>query len=236
MLHGLRCAHLVRRFADDHSQFALVVHEAHAGWPPRLAAMTDHGARPFEEHQRLVFGGDGELFRQLLDVVAVVQAQRNDGAHLERRQPHHVSVGQHAAVRKLNAALVRIRGVNRPAVGNARSFHAASCTVAAAITVAVSANARDLGANALPRARQRRAVRHTEHQHITGCQRHEVGHVREQARDRANHVRCAGLLHQRAIDRDRDGEVVGRFSLGGRNHRGPMAHEPSRALTRTDGR
>jgi len=82
-----------------------------------------------------------------------------------------------------------------------------------------------------PFPRQRRAVRHTQHQHITGRKRHEVRHVCEQARDRANHVRCAGLLRNCTIHGDRDGEVVRRGQLGGRCH---VWADGARTISRLD--
>ena len=74
--------------ADDDREFALVVHERHVGRPARRAAVADQRARPLQERERLVLG---VLERELLRMVGVVQAERDDGAGLERRQPDDVA-------------------------------------------------------------------------------------------------------------------------------------------------
>ncbi len=94
MLQGTGTRDLSGLASDDHRQFAFVMHELHARGPASQPAVAQQGARTFEEHQGLVLGVEG----QFLGVIGVIQAQRNDGAGGEGRQPNHVPGGNHPAV------------------------------------------------------------------------------------------------------------------------------------------
>ena len=79
-------------------------------------------ARPLEEHQRLVLGAEG----QLLGVVGVVEAERDDRADLERRQPDHLLLGDDAAVGQAQRARRRAPASPRAAPRRRRRGRASS--------------------------------------------------------------------------------------------------------------
>ena len=68
---------------------------------------------------------DRELLGQLLDMVGVVQSERDDRTGLERRQPDDCVFRQHAAIGQPQTGRVLGRGVDRAQVELTRLRHRA---------------------------------------------------------------------------------------------------------------
>ena len=171
--------------------------------------MADDRAGALEEHQRLFLLAE----RQLLRVVGVVQAERDDRADVERRQPDDGVFGDDAAVGQLQAVGVRRGLVNGTAVGHPGALHACgsigwSCAAAASVCSRRPRPSISI-ADALAGACGRRTVRRAEQHDVAGRQRHEVGDVGQQPRQRADALRGVGALHQLAIDEHAHGQRIG---------------------------
>ena len=91
---------------DDHRQLALVVHVGRVGRPARVPAMADDGVAALEEHQRRFRRLEG----QLLGVVGVVEADREDRARLDRRQPRDLVEADCGHQRAAGRRRPRLRG------------------------------------------------------------------------------------------------------------------------------
>ncbi len=105
------------------------MHEGDAGRPPRQSAMPDQGAGGLQEHQRFLLRAEGEF----AGVIRVVEAERDHGAHLDRRQPNHGVLGHDPAILEAQARVFRQpiergRFVDGARIGDARPPHAASAT------------------------------------------------------------------------------------------------------------
>ena len=83
--------------------------------------MAEERGRSLQEHERLFLG----LERELLGVIGVVEAERDHGAGLERRQPDDVGFADDAPVGEADRlGACRRRLVDRACVGDARAPHA----------------------------------------------------------------------------------------------------------------
>ncbi len=214
MLQSPRSLNLSGAASDHNRQLALIVHELHAFRPAGHTQMSEQGAGAFEKYQWFLLGLGG----QLLGMVGVVEPERNHGAGLERRQPHHLGGGHAPAVGESHirqAPICRRRIVNGTGEGDARVHHAAASRKGLRRLPSPSISI----LSGLARAHANGGRSGADRQHVPRRQRHEFGDVRQQPCRRTDQIGGTRGLHQDVIEIGANGQGVGIRDCGARGDR-----------------